>query len=285
MPEGHHIELPGRGTTFYRDVPGPEGAPTLLLLHGWTATADLNWYNCYAPLAKHYRIIALDQRGHGQGIRSARPFRLADCADDAAALADRLNIDTFIPVGYSMGGTVAQLMWRRHEARVRGIVLAATSSYFVDSREERLSFFGLHGLGAVARITPRSARDWFSNRLYIQRKTLTWEPWAVEQLATHEWRQILEAGGALGSFDARQWLPEVNVPTGVVITTSDRVVPTRRQRAMSEIIPHSRVWTVDGDHDAVFARADVFVPALLEAAHFVHHESVRRALHIDSQAS
>jgi len=55
----------------------------------------------------------MDHRGHGRGIRSAKPFRLADCADDVAALADRLGIETFIPVGYSMGGTVAQLMWRR----------------------------------------------------------------------------------------------------------------------------------------------------------------------------
>ncbi len=277
MPDGHHIELPGRGTTFYRDVPGPGGAPVLMLLHGWTATADLNWFNCYTPLSQHYRVIALDHRGHGRGIRSARPFRLADCADDAAALADRLGIETFIPVGYSMGGTVAQLMWRRHEARVRGLVLAATASHFVESREERLSFLGLHGLGAVARITPKPARDWFSHRLYIQRKTLTWQPWAVQQLETHEWRQILEAGGALGSFDSRTWLPEINVPTGVVVTTSDRVVPTRRQKEMAGYVPGSRMWTVDGDHDSVFGRADVFVPALLEAAHFVHHESLRRA--------
>ena len=277
MPDGHHIELPGRGTTFYRDVPGPDGAPTLFLLHGWTATADLNWFNCYAPLSHHYRVIALDHRGHGRGIRSSRPFRLADCADDVAALADRLGIETFIPVGYSMGGTIAQLMWRRHSSRVRGLVLAATSSHFVDSREERLSFLGLHGLGAVARITPKSARDWFSNRLYIQRKTLTWEPWAVQQLETHEWRQILEAGGALGSFDSRSWLTNIDVPTGVVVTTADRVVPTRRQREMAGYITGARVWTVDGDHDSVFGRADVFVPALLEAAHFVHHESQRRA--------
>lgn len=248
-----------------------------MLLHGWTATADLNWFNCYAPLSRHYRVIALDHRGHGRGIRSARPFRLADCADDAAALADRLGIETFIPAGYSMGGTVAQLLWRRHESRVRGLVLAATSSHFVDSREERLSFLGLHGLGAVARITPKPAREWFSHRLYIQRKTLSWEPWAVQQLATHEWRQILEAGGALGSFDSRTWLPEVNVPTGVVVTTADRVVPTRRQQEMAGYINGARVWTVDGDHDSVFGRADVFVPALLEAAHFVYHESQRRA--------
>src|SRR5690349_19985038 len=40
-PEGRAIELPGRGTTFVREAGGPAGAPTLLLLHGWTATGGI----------------------------------------------------------------------------------------------------------------------------------------------------------------------------------------------------------------------------------------------------
>jgi pimeloyl-ACP methyl ester carboxylesterase len=47
---GHDVELPGRGRTFVREVAGPPGAPTVILLHGWTATADLNWFTCFAPL-------------------------------------------------------------------------------------------------------------------------------------------------------------------------------------------------------------------------------------------
>ena len=81
-----------------------------MLLHGWTATADLNWFMCYEQLGEHFRVIALDHRGHGRGIRTKRQFKLSDCADDAAALADQLGIEKFIPVGYSMGGTVAQLV-------------------------------------------------------------------------------------------------------------------------------------------------------------------------------
>jgi pimeloyl-ACP methyl ester carboxylesterase len=79
------MELPGRGTTFVRSLPGPPGAPTLVLLHGWTASADLNWFRCYEPLGEQYRVLALDHRGHGKGIRSKKTFRLEDCADDAVA--------------------------------------------------------------------------------------------------------------------------------------------------------------------------------------------------------
>ena len=99
---------------------------SVLLLHGWTANADLNFFTCYRPLGEHFRVVAIDHRGHGRGIRTRKAFRLEDCADDAAALCDLLGIDSVIPIGYSMGGTIAQLMWRRHPQLVRGLVLGAT---------------------------------------------------------------------------------------------------------------------------------------------------------------
>ena len=101
-----------------------------MLLHGLLATADLNWSASYAALSRHVRVVALDHRGHGRGIRSRGRFRLEDCADDAVAVADMLGLRTFVPVGYSMGGLIAQLVWRQHPRRVDGLVLCATSRNF-----------------------------------------------------------------------------------------------------------------------------------------------------------
>ncbi|MHB1129633.1 MAG: alpha/beta fold hydrolase [Ilumatobacteraceae bacterium] len=205
LPRGYHLDLPGRGRTFIRDIAGPPGAPTLMLLHGWTATADLNWFTCFDLLSEHFRVIAPDHRGHGRGIRHKRPFRLEDCADDVAAIADVLGIHTFIPVGYSMGGIVAQLMWRRHQTRVRGLVLCSTAGHFSSSREERLSFLGLSGLAALARVTPAQTTDWLTEQIYLQRKSDGVEPWAIEQMASHDWRHILTAGRTIGAFNSSQW--------------------------------------------------------------------------------
>lgn len=264
LPPGEAVELPGRGTTFVRTLEGPPGAPTLLLLHGWTATADLNWFNCFTALAEHHHVVALDHRGHGRGIRSRKLFRLEDCADDAVALCDVLGLDRVIPVGYSMGGPVAQLLWKQHPERVRALVLCATAGYFSTSREERLGFLGLSGLAALARLTPPQARQWLTQQLYLQRKSSTWEPWAIEQAALHEWRMVLEAGRAIGNFDAREWLGGVDVPTSVVITMRDRVVPVRRQIRLFQSIPNSEAFRVDGDHDSVVSHPQ-FAPTLLRA--------------------
>jgi 3-oxoadipate enol-lactonase len=276
LPPGAAMELPGRGTTFVRQLDGPPGAPTLVLLHGWTATADLNWFTAYHALGRHYRVVALDHRGHGRGIRSKKVFRLEDCADDAVAVCDVLGIDRFIPVGYSMGGPIAQLVWRQHAERVLGLVLCATSGYFVTSREERMSFLGLSGLAAVARLTPLQARRWLTAQLYLQRKTEQWEPWAVQEASIHDWRMVLEAGRAIGSFSARPWLGEVDVPTSVLITMRDRVVPVRRQVRLFESVKGAEAFRVDGDHDSIVANADRFVPTLLRAVHSVVERADQR---------
>src|SRR5450755_3608200 len=59
-PPARLVELPGRGTTYVHEVHGPTGAPTVVLLHGWTVTAALNWFGCFEPLGRHFNVVALD---------------------------------------------------------------------------------------------------------------------------------------------------------------------------------------------------------------------------------
>ncbi len=252
-----------------RELVGPDDraadAPVVVLLHGWTATSDLNWFRCYDALGERYRVIAFDHRGHGTGIRSKKPFRLEDCADDAVDVAAALGIDRIIPVGYSMGGPVAQLTWHRHPERVAGMVLCATAPYFAGRRPERRAFLGLTGLATLARYTPEQARMWLTEQLYLQRKASEWEPWAIQEASSHDWRMLLEAGTAIGSFSSSEWIDRVDVPTSVVVTMRDRVIPLRRQARLVEMIPDAVPFRVDGDHDAVVVNADRFVPTLLRA--------------------
>jgi 3-oxoadipate enol-lactonase len=265
VPATTPLELPDRGTIPVRDIGRRDGAPPLMLLHGWTATADLNWFRCYEALADDHRVIAFDQRGHGAGLRSKKRFRLEDCADDAVAVADELGLDTFIPVGYSMGGPVAQLIWRRHPDRVAGLVLCATAPVFSVERIERLSFLGASGLAALARITPEHTRTWLTDQLYLQRKAREWDPWAIREAESHDWRMLLEAGTAIGGFDSTAWIGDVDVPAGIVVTMRDRVVSRRRQTLLFEALRDAAVFRVDADHDAVVAEAEQFVPSLLRA--------------------
>lgn len=269
LPPARFVELDGRGTVLVRDVGGPAGvaqdAPALCLLHGWTATADVNFFRCYAPLADHHRVFAFDHRGHGSGLRTRAPFRLEDCADDVVDVADRLGIERIIPIGYSMGGPIAQLLWRRHPDRVAGLVLCATAPYFTGSKGARRAFLGLTGLATVARFTPDQANTWLTDQLYLQRKHDRWDPWAFHEAATHDWRMILEAGQAIGDFSSRDWLGDVDVPTSVIVTMRDQLIPPHRQTRLFEAIPGAEAFRVDAEHDAAVASADRFLPTLLRA--------------------
>ena len=117
--------------TFACDRRHPSrSAPTVVLLHGWTATGSLNWSVTIAALEVRYRVVALDHRGQGLRIHGDGTFSLKGCADDVAALLAVLGVRRAIFVGSSMGGPVAQLIWRRHRHLVDGLVFCATAADF-----------------------------------------------------------------------------------------------------------------------------------------------------------
>lgn len=277
LPPGRDVDLPGRGTTFVRELPGPPGAPVIVLLHGWTATSDLNWFTSYEALARRFRVLALDHRGHGRGLRSRRPFKLEDAADDVAALADALGHDRIIVAGYSMGGPVAQLVWQRHRTLVDGLVLCATARNFTSGvPEERVWFMSLNGLAKASRLGPTATRRWLSGQFQLHRGRV-YEPWAAEQVRQHDWTAVFEAGRELGRFSSVTWAADIDVPTAVIVTTRDRVVPARRELRLAATIPGAKVLEVDGDHDVCAVRPALFVPALMSGATWVAEQARRRA--------
>jgi 3-oxoadipate enol-lactonase len=256
--------------TFVRELRGPAGAPTVLLLHGLVASADLNWFRAFEPLGQHFRVIALDHRGHGRGIRSSEPFRLSDCADDAVALADHLRIDTFIPVGYSMGGPIAQLVWYRHPRRVEGMVLCATSRDFRGHPRERIVFGALAAFSLAARLDPtRSMRTTADVMLSLRLAGQPYARWALGELRRCDSRALFQAAGELGRFTSREWIGEIDVPIAVVATKQDRLVPVHRQVKLAQAIPTATLHVVDGDHYAPGRSPDAFVVTLVEACQLV----------------
>lgn len=256
MPRGKRIVLRQRGTTFVRTVKGPPGAPTVVLLHGWSATAALNWFQAFEPLSEHFRLVAPDLRGHGRGIRSARRFRLADCADDVAETLRALDAEPAIAVGYSMGGPVAQLLWRRHPEVVSGLVLCATGADFFPGNRERYAFAALSQiLAGTTRVG--TIVGWLPGT--VVRRTLNLTPnrrdpvmtdWARREMSKHSPRMLLEAGQALATYSSRDWIGGIDVPTSVVITTQDTAVTPTGQFRMAKAIPHAHVTLVDDGHVA-----------------------------------
>jgi esterase len=101
------IEL--RGLRFhYRDWPSRRAdAPDLLLLHGFTGHAR-SWDSFAEAMTDRYRVLALDQRGHGESAwAAADAYANPEMVDDAAAFVAAMGLKRFALLGLSMGGMVA----------------------------------------------------------------------------------------------------------------------------------------------------------------------------------
>jgi 3-oxoadipate enol-lactonase len=107
---------------------GAGGRP-LLIVHGFTGAKEdfTPWLDRLADLGWH--AVAPDLRGHGASSKpsaeSSYSFELL--ADDVLALADALDWDTFVLLGHSMGGMIAQFIARRAAARLDGLILMDTT--------------------------------------------------------------------------------------------------------------------------------------------------------------
>jgi 3-oxoadipate enol-lactonase len=271
------VRVPGRGEFFVRDSGDPAdpdrsgssaGAElpgrgqTVLLLHGWMATADLNWWGAYGALvAAGYRVLAIDHRGHGRGLRPMTPFRLRDCADDAAAVLRELEATPALVVGYSMGGAIAQLVARDHPELLSGVVLSGTAQHWQDKRTQR-SFKALGVLGLSLSVAPR-----LTYRLGFKRAGIPESPqtaWLQSELMRHSATDIAEAGRELGRFDSRPWLGAIALPFAVVLTTRDELVAPDRQRELAAAA-QAQVFEVALMHMELSWRGGDYNPALLQA--------------------
>ncbi len=162
IPEGRWLNLPRRGRTWLTELPGPPGAPAIVLLHAVGCTGMLTWFPAVHELAKHYRVVVFDQRWHGRGIVSEN-FSLHDCADDVAAVITELGLERPIVAGYSMGSVIAQRVWRQHPDVLGGLVLAATTDHFRTNGREQIFHSGMEfSMGSLRALSKSRTVRWAS---------------------------------------------------------------------------------------------------------------------------
>ncbi|MEY2443610.1 MAG: hypothetical protein QOE00_190 [Ilumatobacteraceae bacterium] len=271
LPEGHTVVIPGRGELFYRFHRHPDpDAPTVLLLHGWTASADLQFFTAYEALATRFSFVTIDHRGHGRGLRSSHRFELEDVADDAAALIEHLRLAPVITVGYSMGGPISMLMARRHPHLVRGIVVEATALEWCSSGWERVKWRTVHLIGPMLRSLAyqRLLAKGLRRLLGVDSPLLVYVPWLTGELRRNDPPSIVQAGQALSRYDARPWAGDLRKPAGALITTRDRLVKPRKQRALAKVL-RADIREIAADHLCAWEQPNDFADTTVELVELV----------------
>jgi len=111
--------------SLYYETHG-KGHP-ILLIAGLNSD-NASWTGVCGKLAKHFRVIAFDNRGSGRSDTSKKILSIREMADDAIGLLDYLQIKKCHVIGHSMGGYIAQELAINYPERVGGLILEATAS-------------------------------------------------------------------------------------------------------------------------------------------------------------
>lgn len=207
---------------------------------------DLAMWDDLAPaLAKHFRVVRVDVRGHGASPVPPRPYSLAELAGDVVAALDRLGIERAHWVGLSMGGMIGQAFALAHEARAGRLVLAnTTASYGADGRKMWEARAKAVDEGGMAAITELAMTRYFSDDFRAR------HPEVVDRirqrfLATDP-RGYIGCCDAIRDLDFTSQLARIKAPTLVIAGEKDAGTPPAMSEAMVEKVPGARMAVIPG---------------------------------------
>nr|MBA2625744.1 alpha/beta hydrolase [Acidimicrobiia bacterium] len=183
------------------------------------------------------------------------------------ALLEHLGTGPAIVCGYSMGGPISLLLWQRHPHLVKGLVLEATALEWRASARERIVWKAMGLVEYVLRLGPSKGlvERFLRQAIDTAPDLAPFRGWLKGELRRGDPLDLAQAGRALGDYDARPFARSVDLPTAVVLTTKDRLVRPRKQRALAKAIRGSVTYELAGDHDACLVMPTEFAAVTVEA--------------------
>ena len=128
---------------------GDRGAPPVLMLHGFNQTCH-SWEETACELGDDFHVIAFDQRGHGNSLRSADgDYSRQSMATDVGLVADHFEYETFALVGMSMGAANSLEFTSDNAARVKRLVLVDYAPTVETAGVDKIKMLFLHRWDSV----------------------------------------------------------------------------------------------------------------------------------------
>ena len=242
------------GLRFHLTDWGPATGPALLLLHGVTGHAR-TWDAEAAALAARYRVIALDQRGHGDSDPAPDgDYSLTTLAGDIAAIVDALGLTRVSIVGLSLGGRIAIVYAALHPERVERLVVVDIGPDIAPAGRTRVGTMMARSPERFASVEEAIAQARAANPRYIEA--------LLRERVTHGLRRLPD-GGYAWKYDrvirdavrTGRWREDLDVwplwtsvtcPTLVVRGAESDVLSREIAKQMLEARPQTRLVEVPG---------------------------------------
>ena len=232
---------------------GEPKRPVMVLLHGLTGHARM-WDAFAHAMASRYRILALDQRGHGDTEWPHPPaYDTADFVGDLHALADALGCARFTLIGLSMGAHNALALAVRHPERVERLVSVDVPPTIHLPRDRRVLIgsdparAGFESVGAAFNeerpVYPLSSEEVVMHRVRHNLKRHEDGRW--------RWKHSPDVALHWSPHDLGNAIRSIRCPTLIVRGGLSEVLDAETATRMREAIPHATLVTVEGSGHSV----------------------------------
>ena len=248
---------------YYEDA--GSGDPLILIMG---LSGDLKGWAMQVPeLAKHFRVITIDNRGAGRTSAPDRPYSIPQMADDVAELMTHLGIESAHVLGFSMGGCIAQELALKHKAKVKKLILLASAAY-IDGYSEAIinAWVSVRRSNLSREHIARLSACWIYSPEFLEDRTRL-DRAIQNNLANPVPQQdhaFIRQAAALLAFDSRDRLKDVKQETLVIACADDNLLPPRNSERLSELIASSTLVTLPGGHIGMVEHAPEFNAAILE---------------------
>jgi len=236
MAEVHHVEQ------------GERGAPPLVLANSLGTTLAM-WDPQADALARSFRLIRYEHRGHGHSPAAAGPYEIADLAGDVLELLDRLEIARTSFCGLSVGGMVGIWLAAHAPERIERLILCCSSSYMGPEPARALAerAAAVREAGSVEVIADAVLARWLTPA-YVAHQPRVRERLRAMLVATAP-EGYAACCGAIERMDLRDDLARVRAPTLVVAGEHDAATPpAAHAQPIADGIPGARPELVAGAH-------------------------------------
>lgn len=229
---------------IHHEVEGDAGAPVLVLAHPLGTNLSF-WEPQRAELAKRFRLVRYDGRGHGRSSVTPGPYRIEQLARDAVGLLDALSIERAHFCGLSIGGLVGIWLGAHAAPRLLRLVLSNTAARIGSGEtwDARIAAVRKEGLPELA---PTMMERWFTPAFRTSRPDAVAR--AEAMLASSPPEGYIGCCGAIRDADLHEEAREIRVPTLVISGRGDPATPPAQGQALAGAIAGARYVELHASH-------------------------------------
>ena len=244
------LALPDGETLAYIDM-GDASGPAVVLIHGYTDNAR-DWVPMLPYLSKHYRLILVDIRGHGQSSKPECCYSRLDFAYDIKLLLDGLGVRKADIVGHSLGSIIAQTFAEYWPERTAHLVLISSTGGFPPDLPKKPAQFDF--AAEIRKLKEPIDADspfmiaWWDSPTPVDPDFIRRQRKDSAGIPLRVWLAVLdEALPADNAFaDLQATLPRLKAPTLLIWGSKDPIMQEEVRQSLRKGLPNAKVKIFEG---------------------------------------